>query len=578
MFLAGYRITDSRVTERVTKWACKDTTKSSLVFKNKKRLGRVNNAPVSRSLGCHVVGAVPPIPGRDDLSMVSGVQTRVGFKPGSMSRQTRRALVRYTRKWCAKHLVPLRPEDVSFEGWVSYLRENHTYPASRITELEKLYHDRADWFHNNVPRPDIKRRLYKNKCFRKEEFYEQYKQFRGIMSRSDMFKCYAGPVFHQISQEVFHCTPDGRPCPFIKHTPVHLRPKVMKDYLYTGSGDYYYETDFSSFESHFTKDNMEAVEFVLYDYMTQRLDPSIMATIREALQGENFLEYRNFVATIGATRMSGEMNTSLGNGFFNFIMTSFIVHQKDPKAIVKGFFEGDDGLYQIVGSDIKITSDDYTRYGLNIKINTYTNLADTSFCGNRFDPEDENLTVVTDPLRVLAKTGWCASKHIRSKSRVRNSVLRNKGFSLIYQYKGCPILEEFGKYILRNTYEDEVMEERLIDQAGWWERFKNREMNRKYVPIEISQSARLLVEKRFGISVEMQLQTERYFQGLDKIQPLRLDWLSFPDDWKFHYQHYTMKIHDSDHCVGEGNVPEVTARLKNQMSEITPSIEDLKCF
>jgi hypothetical protein len=135
---------------------------------------------------------------------------------------------------------------------------------------------------------------------------------------------------------------------------------VLHDLLFKTSGTYQV-TDYSSFEAHFTAEIMKLVEFQLYRHCTNTLPigPKFMSLCEEAFTGINRLNSKAFMILIEATRMSGEMNTSLGNGFFNMMVTLFLASRRQsegPHPVtmekfidnyfhhVKGVFEGDDGL------------------------------------------------------------------------------------------------------------------------------------------------------------------------------------------------------------------------------------------
>jgi hypothetical protein len=115
--------------------------------------------------------------------------------------------------------------------------------------------------------------------------------------------------------------------------------------------------------------------------------------------------------------MSGEMNTSLGNGFFNMMVTLFLASRRQsegPHPVtmekfidnyfhhVKGVFEGDDGLTTF-SPDCQLKTEHYTDLGLLIKLEDHKELGTASFCGNLFDEID--LVQITDPLRVVATIG-----------------------------------------------------------------------------------------------------------------------------------------------------------------------------
>ncbi len=67
-------------------------------------------------------------------------------------------------------------------------------------------------------------------------------------------------MFHRIEKALFQLDP------FIKKIPVPERGKYIYSMLYE-PGAKYYASDYTAFETHFTADLMDAVEFELYRYM-----------------------------------------------------------------------------------------------------------------------------------------------------------------------------------------------------------------------------------------------------------------------------------------------------------------------
>lgn len=521
-------------------------------------------AATSRSLGCQVLQACPPKPDKDPVSLACGLQARLGWQPGDMTRIQKRKIKRFVSTWCKKNLKPIAQEEViSFDGWIAKLVEHKTYPAARIRELKQVWQDHAQFINPDGTLKDWasltkknKRKWFKCKSFIKEEHYavEGWKHPRAINSRSDFFKCLVGPYFDRIADTVFGWAPKNGPSPFIKYVPVRDRPNVVKTHLMR-DGARYRCTDFSSFEAHFTKQLMEIIEFELYKWMSSKnvYMQRILGVISKVLMGVNFLQFKWFGVSVDATRMSGEMNTSLGNGFSNLMMCLFLTFDSDPKAVWKGFVEGDDAVFTVDPPESAPTVDKYEEYGFNMKeVLSFKDLGEAGFCGMLFHPDDPKSTVVTDIKKVLGKTGWTSMQYVNSGPKVLNSLLRNKAHSLVNSYAGCPILQEFGHYLLRVTVEDKYMEDRLMDQMGWWERtqllYAIKYPIQPYKPHHL---VRELVERLYGITVSVQIEIEEMLRNKTKLEPLDLPQIIWPKSWIDYRTYYTMRIRDSYNCIFE---------------------------
>jgi hypothetical protein len=477
---------------------------------------------VLSDLGCVVEGScMPHCDPHDPLTTLAGVAKRFAFKPPEPESELLSHFKRFVRQWIGENLISLAPDsDISVQTWL----DSTNYPLHRKDELMRKYTDcegRLD-----------PRKHYKCKSFMKDECYPEYKHARAINSRSDEFKCKVGPIFRLIEKVVF------KHKAFIKRIPVSDRPQYILDML-KRNGAIYMATDYTAFESLFTRDIMEACEFQLYEYMTQYLPDgaSFMGLLREVLGGENVCEFKNFTVSLDATRMSGEMCTSLGNGFSNLMFMLFMC-QEAGCTNVDGVVEGDDGLFTMIGTPP--TTELFARLGLVIKIDIHTNIEEASFCGLIFDVDDR--LNVTDPRDVLASIGWSSAKYAKSNTNKRKTLLRCKALSAAYQYPGCPIVGALAKYILRvtrsydvrhmvsnwqNTYE----RTQLIEALDYGYDFKNPPTN-----------TRLLVEKKYGISIEHQLCIEAYLDSLDELQHLHhpiID-LYMPLLWKQYWFNYVL--------------------------------------
>lgn len=467
------------------------------------------------SLGCHIKGAAQPHPDpHDPETMKAGVRKRFAIRTPRGETQLLSKLRLFTQKWLRTNLVPLAPDsDTSVDKWL----ENTGYPKWRKDELRKKW-EAVDNIHRPPKLKKGRNPYFMCKSFQKDECYPEFKHARAINSRSDEFKCAVGPIFKLIETFVYE-----HPA-FIKHIPVAKRPDYIMKMLYQDSAKYM-ATDYTAFESCFVKELMDACEFELYGYMTQFLpsDPKagdFMTLIREVLLGMNVCEFKNFTVELEATRMSGEMCTSLGNGFSNLMFMLFMCEEAGCRE-VRGVVEGDDGLFSMVGSPP--TADDFARLGLIIKADMHDNINTASFCGIIFDPEDR--VNVTDPRDVLATFGWASGRYAFSP-RKHKMLLRCKALSLAYQYPGCPVIQSLAQYALRCTRgvdvrgfleRDTVMDRWQKDQL---QEALRDEKNLCKVQRVVPLNTRKLVEQLYGITVENQLAIEAYLDKLTALTPL----------------------------------------------------------
>lgn len=480
-------------------------------------------------------GSVQPHVDRGDQdTRIAGFQVRIG--PSMPKIQMEDFLSRF-RKFVGKFLrerrVPrLAPDtDLSVETWL----ENSNYPLWRKNELLKINEEYLDVFERKKPKSILDICVHGNKIerltrfahfdvssFIKDESYAEYKHARWINARSDMAKVAFGPVVQKIEKivtdiEVF---PE-----FVKHVPTRDRATYVMDRLYV-PGHTYVATDYSSFESHFSAALMSSCEFVLYEYMTADCPQAseVITAFKEVCLGMNFLSTKTESAMVEATRMSGEMSTSLGNGFTNLCLMAFLCDSMGVAPL--GVVEGDDGLFSFPPGSAPKT-EDFVSMGCKIKLQQIPMIGEASFCGLVFDETDR--TVLVDPVDVMVSTGWAPNRYHACRKSKRDALLRAKALSLLYQYPACPIVSEYARYLLRRTRSLDVRH--VIEEKGisLWERDQLRAASRagKFwnVVEEIGEGSRLLVQKVFGILIADQYAIEQRLREYDD----RATFLSIPE-------------------------------------------------
>jgi hypothetical protein len=458
--------------------------------------------PVQISLGCHVDGAANPHGDPTHaITMAYGVCKRFGMKtPFPVCRVLHRFNI-FVRGWLQTKLVPLAADsDLSLDHWL----DDTSYSLARKNELREKF-SRV----TNV-RDD---RYWNCKSFMKDEPSTTYKYVRGINSRTDEFKCIVGPTFKLIEKYLFKLAW------FIKYVPVPDRPRVIYERLYR-TGAHYVATDFTAFEAMFTRKFMFACEFELYSYMTQYLPNhrDFMWLMHNVVAGTFFCEFKDFSVKVEATRMSGEMCTSLGNGFSNLMMFFFLCEELGC-SYYDGFVEGDDGLFVVTGESP--TADHYLQLGAIIKMEKHEDLCAASFCGNVFDFED--LVNITNPIEAMLDFGYTREAYALAKPEKQLMLLKSKAISMVYQYNGCPILLALGLYVLR-VLQGLAIDPEILNNKGLfntWELENLFPRDLKLPEIKaVGRNTRLLMEYKYGVSISRQLEIEGYFNSCRGIQPI----------------------------------------------------------
>lgn len=459
--------------------------------------------PVRISTGLHWDGNAMPQPdGSDTETLIAGVRKRVGTYTPVPVKNVLDEFRQFNRKWLRENLIPLAPDtDLGFETFL----EATNYP---LWKKEVLRQVQAQIVHiEGNPK------YFKLKSFCKAETYPKFKHMRGINSRSDEFKCWSGPVFKCIEKELFK-----HPA-FIKKVPIDERPEYIYNRIFR-EGAQYIATDYTSFEASFVTDLMEACEFELYDYMTSNLacHDDFMRVIRGVLGGTNECQFKYFKVEVAGKRMSGEMCTSLGNGFTN-LMAMLFTCQRNGNTGVAGVVEGDDGLFTMVGSPP--TTEMFAELGLVMKLELHDRLEEASFCGIVFSSEDKKN--ITNPLEVLADFGWAGRDYVCSSKGTKLALLRCKALSFAHQYKGCPIIGRLAECALRLTSHvkiNKILESKSLAQWDREQLLEAIKSDNNTLYEEPGFATRVLVERLYGITTRDQLVIERYFMDKTDLSPI----------------------------------------------------------
>lgn len=490
--------------------------------------------PVAISLGPHAEGVALPHCDPDNRdTIIAGALKRFANLPPDADLTLLEEYGDFVWDFCEKNFVPIAPDaDASVETWLAAA----PYSEARKEELRRKWSAVSEFWGDE--------RYKKVKSFMKDEGYasNEYKHARGINSRTDEAKCKIAALFKLIEKVVFQHES------FIKKIPVSERARYIMDRVWR-EGAEYITTDYTSFEALFTRLLMVYGEFQLYRYMTQYMPDALDMEkfMLEVLAGTNHCVYKLFEIWIEATRMSGEMCTSLGNGFTNLVMIKFVAFKL--KAESYECVEGDDGVSRWEGGTP--TKEMFARLGMRIKLEKHSDLSEASFCGLVFDTVD--MKNVTDPKKVLASFGWTEVRYARSKNSKLLQLLRCKSLSLAYQYPGSPIISALARYGLRMTSKV-IVGRRVLNCMNNYQReffgdmldadlSRNKLTATKKIPDEpVGLRTRILVEKLYGISIPQQLYMERLLDSKQDLAPIDVSVLEFPKIWYEYYESYSLPV------------------------------------
>lgn len=458
---------------------------------------------VRASIGVHVLHAsLPHGDPEHPLTVSAGVFKRVARELPPPDQRIMSKFQKFVRKWLKNNFIPLPTDsDTSVERWL----EHSNYTIARRSELLSIAG-------GNRERDGFAKCNTKLKCFVKDEGYLEYKHVRNIYARCDEFKVRVGPIFKLIEENLY-----ANPY-FIKHISSNERARFINQRFgvvvgVTGQGDSdvwrIVGSDYTAFESHFTRRFMEVCEFQLYHHASKNLPEHVafMQYCRRVIGGKNSCKFKRLQCEIKCSRMSGEMNTSLGNGFSNLMIFLFLMdHYKcrDYDCLI----EGDDCLAIYRGK--LLPENAFTQLGFTAKVNYFTKCNYASFCGQVYD---DTYVVITDPLKQILNVGWVSQQYQKCSQAKKYGLLRSKALSIYHQYKNCPILSVMAYRMLSLT----IGHKEVVDcSLSNYVKSRNTAFEGGVTPPpSIQMSSRVLMAEVFGFSVEEQLCLEEYFKTME---------------------------------------------------------------
>lgn len=491
---------------------------------------RLRRTPECASLPCVVRGGIYFRPNANDpLSATQGLRKRLVHARPPIGGAILDEFEEFVQQWLKNNLTPLTPEDIpSFEEWV----EGVNHPEWRKDEYRTAY---EQWVGGEVKPSKLKTK----KCFVKREFYDGPKFQRVIHSPTDYEKVLQGRFISAIEKKLF-----ARP-EFIKKIPRADWPSYIRD-VADKAGFRIFGSDYSSFEANFVARLQQVCELALAKYMFS--DVIQEEGVQDILNGNQrkSLESKLFTAYITGRRSSGQMSTSLFNGFSNLMFNLFILLMKLGATEVAAVVEGDDGLFAH-NAPRDPTPADYLQLGLTIKIVPVDAWYKASFCGVVTHPDV--LDTLTNPWKTVLTCSWAGHAYLRARDSTLLMLAQVKGLSYLAQYPGCPVVQSVALWMLRCTKFDPARLMDLLDwysqQVGvtWWDRQIVHEIkNSNLQARSVDEKSRYIVEEVFGVTIEVQKALEQLFDS-DSSGTVDLDPSITPTKYRDQWDCYVEERH-----------------------------------
>lgn len=289
---------------------------------------------------------------------------------------------------------------------------------------------------------------------------------------------------------------------FAKTLDTFGRAKRLDNMRKWGNDTIYIELDHSRWDAHQTPPLLKLEHDV---YTT--LNPS--TTLKELLSrqifnrctSKNGLKYFSF-----GKRMSGDLNTGLGNSIVNYAVLLYATRYIRTAEI---FLDGDDSVIAINRADLPKFDWDFTQQGQTTKVEKQQHeLERASFCQSNPVKTPAGWRMVRTPWRAITRASYTTHQY-RSTGWYR--YLKSLGDCELACNRGVPILQQFALALIRASNGFKALP---VESLPYELRVRmNRE--RDPGPLPITDEARFTFQRAFDISPDEQRHWERFFEEWD---------------------------------------------------------------
>lgn len=274
--------------------------------------------------------------------------------------------------------------------------------------------------------------------------------------------------------------------------------------------------DMSRFDKHVSMALLK-LEAQIYQFMNP--DGEFSSLLRMQLVNKGFtrtgIKYK-----VKGKRMSGDMNTAIGNVVLMLLMLIALCRIKLRLARWDCIDDGDDAVVIIESSDLELFMSEaektFLGFGMVAKVEApVSQVFDVEFCQSKVvEYAPDRYKFVRDYRAVISKS-LCGIRHW-DNDVYRRSVIRAIGTCELALSLGVPVLQAYAVCLIRNA--DGSRDARSISRApdGLYARAKLEAKAigttlEKLQPVPILECARDSFAKAFGIDKQEQLRLERFF-------------------------------------------------------------------
>lgn len=344
--------------------------------------------------------------------------------------------------------------------------------------------------------------------FLKSEKWFEEKAARVISARSPRYNLCLGVYTQPIEHKVYRAIDAvfGSPTIMKGLTPVQ-RARVIEEHVHSFDEFAAVGQDFSKFDQHISRDALK-YEHAFYDLcygdrdltrlLARQLGTTCYATL---LDGKVVYKLRG-------GRMSGDMNTALGNCILSAALIWAYAHERGIK--VRVIVDGDDSVTFLERRDLARYRDGIAEWMrekgfILVSEEPVFDICQVEFCQAKYTRLAVP-TMVRNPIKAITQD----HEWIVDRSIAHEDVLSATGLGGLSLYGACPVLGAYYHMLSKASPNAERTLRRLATQSSWL-----RFAGETGTYVEATEEARFAFWETWGMEPGEQRAIEAYFHSLD---------------------------------------------------------------
>lgn len=349
-------------------------------------------------------------------------------------------------------------------------------------------------------------------AFLKAEKWRELKAPRVISPRCPRYLLETGRYLHPIEKHVYRAIEEAAGYPVVmKGYTQERRAEVLRQHGNAFQDPVYVGLDASKFDQHVSQ---AALKFEHHVYLSAyNKDPELRRMLRWQLKNRCFfngVDGKVRWTTLGG-RMSGDMNTALGNCILSAIM--LLAYSEATGVRIRCVVDGDDCVAVMERKDLARfmagLKEWYLERGFRMKVEQPCSFERVEFCQCTPVLVGGRWTLVRNPRKALAQDmAWIRKGGVRHQD-----VVAATGVGGVAAFSGVPVLEELYRFMSRHgSAKDAARGAKQLD--GWAARTHSERRG-----LAVDEAARYSFWVAFGIDPGVQLAIE---EELRSLRPLNL--------------------------------------------------------